>query len=134
MRGCLRRAAQSARAGCAASEAPRRRGHKALRHHPPTGAQRAFHSAIGSALDYLEALRAEQHRVSEEGPHPLALPICRLISAWLMQPSSPSSLELHDRAHALLPFTDRLVAQEPAEWARLLQRELAESEAPSGLV
>ena len=33
--------------------------------------------------------------------HPLAMPICRLVSAWLMQPSAESAMDMYDRANAL---------------------------------
>mmetsp|Transcript_2063 Transcript_2063/g.6891 ORF Transcript_2063/g.6891 Transcript_2063/m.6891 type:complete len:224 (-) Transcript_2063:237-908(-) len=97
-------------------------------------AQRAFHTAAKTALDYVEAVVAEAATEAAEaaaasapvpGPHPLMLPVCRLLSAWLVQPSASSSLELYDRACAALPALQAAardqLGESQAEWATQLR-------------
>lgn len=97
-------------------------------------AQRAFHAAAKTALDYVEAVAAEAATEAAEAaaasapvsaPHPLMLPVCRLLSAWLVQPSASSSLELYDRACAALPALQAAardqLGESQAEWATQLR-------------
>ncbi len=84
-------------------------------------AQRAFHSAVGSALDYCEAVRSEAGTADAAGAtHVLLLPICRLLTAWLAQPSAHGARKLHDRACALLPMLRSASAAAGAPWAERL--------------
>mmetsp|Transcript_12520 Transcript_12520/g.38246 ORF Transcript_12520/g.38246 Transcript_12520/m.38246 type:complete len:595 (+) Transcript_12520:26-1810(+) len=99
-------------------------------------AQRAFQAVVKAGLDYVEAVRTEsaerargatsQHGnppSSAEPVHPLLLPVARLLVAWLVQPSACASMELYDRANAVLP-TLRAASRaesEPAAWVRELR-------------
>ena len=88
-------------------------------------AQRAFHAALKSALDFAEAVRAESAAAGGGdggASHPLLLPVARLISAWLAQPSAPEALKLYDRACALVPLLRAASEGEEAAWATELRR------------
>jgi len=101
-------------------------------------AQRAFQSMAKAGLEYLEAVRAEAAAASRAGPavagadcgsaepsHPLLLPVSRLLVAWLVQPSAFASMQLYDRANAVLPTLQHAAASaggQPAAWVRELRR------------
>ena len=61
-------------------------------------------------------------RFYESASHPLLLPVARLISAWLAQPSAPEALKLYDRACALVPLLRAASEGEEAAWATELRR------------
>jgi len=89
------------------------------------GAQRAFHAAVRAALDFVEAVRAECGSVSGgavplHDKYPLLLPICRLLAAWLVQPSSAAALQLYDRAVGVLPLLRAASSAEKSAWAKQL--------------
>jgi len=88
-------------------------------------AQRAFQSVAKAALDFVEAVRAEesasaraQPAAAGAPPHPLLPPVSRLLSAWMVQPSAFASMELYDRANAVLPTLQAASQGEADAWAR----------------
>ena len=52
----------------------------------------------------------------------MLMPVARLLSAWLAQPSAPQMMEVHDRACSLAPVLHGLAERETAEWAKHLRK------------
>jgi hypothetical protein len=101
-------------------------------------AQWAFQSVAKAGVEYIEAVRAEAAAAAHDRPaaadappgsaappHPLLLPVCRLLTAWLVQPSAFASMQLYDRANAVLPTLQHAAASaegQPDAWVRELRR------------
>ena len=103
-------------------------------------AQSAFVRAQMVSVEYLEALQTEEAEARKEaaskggskggskapsgsgaGRHPLLVPVGRLVSAWIAQPSAAEMLELYDRTCAVLPLLRGAAHGEQAAWARHLR-------------